>query len=746
MTVEFAMSNNLTMINRLIIVLGKKLCLSHNSNTRKGGLLGLAAVMVGFQNGSIDQPSVDIVEEVVRPILTCLLDSDPRVRYYACESLYNVTKVAKATILPLFADIFDDLAKIIADPDIGVRSGAELLDRLIKDIIVEHRSFDTKYLPDLKEYLYTKNPFTRMFLISWIRFFSTKIDMIKYLDHLLDGIFSFLGADTNEEILAATLSLLDEFLNKIVVCPTDAVKIPSLIKILYKHAKNEKEEVVQYRAIAWIRQLIKLIDDRELMDLTPGILDAILPCLAFQPTPEGSVISSRDNKNVAREAANLTLHRFIPHSPSRGNICEIANSVNSMLLEKITEEVLRDRRNSADAEVYDLEPIIDVIIKELHDQEHPVIRMASLEWLKKLKRAEPDIVLTPQMQPKLFQILLSTLSARSDAVVKSALRVIADLFCFDGADEHVEASQVATPKIEGDEAVHSPVEDKSSGDQERKRQPTNARGQTAVPKKSASSLSITKKTVSLSTSVEPLAALVSPSPPTNANLTRFIQALCKMFKEKDTVFEERGSFIIVNLCTMVKPDVIFKSFADMMREEKLEQKFAQNLVQKLNTILLTTQPLASLRCRLSSSEDDPEMIALFQSLHSAWCYSPIAALTLCLLTANYKQASEIVMNLSQSDITVDLLTQLDWVVQLIESPVFASLRMRLLDLHSNQSLLQSLYGILMILPQSEAYKKLGCRLDYVYKFANSQPKPLTSPRAGPTQSPSKSSNLGAANM
>ena len=35
----------------------------------------------------------DHAEELVRPILACFLDTDSRVRYYACESLYNVTKV-----------------------------------------------------------------------------------------------------------------------------------------------------------------------------------------------------------------------------------------------------------------------------------------------------------------------------------------------------------------------------------------------------------------------------------------------------------------------------------------------------------------------------------------------------------------------------------------------------------------------------------------------------------------------------
>ena len=33
--------------------------------------------------------------ELVKPVLNCMDDTDSRVRFYACESLYNVTKVAR---------------------------------------------------------------------------------------------------------------------------------------------------------------------------------------------------------------------------------------------------------------------------------------------------------------------------------------------------------------------------------------------------------------------------------------------------------------------------------------------------------------------------------------------------------------------------------------------------------------------------------------------------------------------------
>lgn len=49
------------------------------------------------------------------PVLACFSDQDARVRYYACESMYNIAKVAKGEILLFFNEIFDALAKVRVD-------------------------------------------------------------------------------------------------------------------------------------------------------------------------------------------------------------------------------------------------------------------------------------------------------------------------------------------------------------------------------------------------------------------------------------------------------------------------------------------------------------------------------------------------------------------------------------------------------------------------------------------------------
>src|SRR5436305_12466451 len=134
--------------------------------------------------------------------------------------MYNIAKVAKGEILPFFNDIFDALCKLAADSELSVKNGAELLDRLIKDIVAEsaatyvsvlHMSEDAveeqdpedaemsldyptafslaRFIPLLKERIYVLNPFTRTFLVSWITLLDSipDLELVFYLPAFLGG-------------------------------------------------------------------------------------------------------------------------------------------------------------------------------------------------------------------------------------------------------------------------------------------------------------------------------------------------------------------------------------------------------------------------------------------------------------------------------------------------------------------------------------------------------------------------------
>ncbi|CAK7207740.1 hypothetical protein SEUCBS139899_010553 [Sporothrix eucalyptigena] len=211
-----------------------------HQHSRNGGLIGLAAAAIAL--GS-ELPRY--LETIVPPVLACFVDQDARVRYYACEAMYNIAKVAKGEILIYFNHIFDALCKLGADSELSVKNGAELLDRLVKDIVSESaatyvsvlstpdynngsKDFDhddidlptafslKRFMPLLKDRIFVLNPFTRTFLVGWIVLLDSipDLELVAYLPEFLGGLLTFLS-DTNRDVHIATQNCLDKFLSEI---------------------------------------------------------------------------------------------------------------------------------------------------------------------------------------------------------------------------------------------------------------------------------------------------------------------------------------------------------------------------------------------------------------------------------------------------------------------------------------------------------------------------------------------------
>lgn len=134
-----------------------------------------------------------------------------------------------------------------ADSELSVKNGAELLDRLIKDIVSEsaatyvsilHVTEDggldsdqdatessiqlpmafslARFIPLLKERIFVLNPFTRTFLVGWITLLDSipDLELVTYLPEFLGGLFRFLS-DPNRDVHVATSGALERFLSEI---------------------------------------------------------------------------------------------------------------------------------------------------------------------------------------------------------------------------------------------------------------------------------------------------------------------------------------------------------------------------------------------------------------------------------------------------------------------------------------------------------------------------------------------------
>ncbi|KZT05649.1 ARM repeat-containing protein [Laetiporus sulphureus 93-53] len=229
---------------------------SNPLHVRNGGLIGLAGTAIAL--------GVDIapyMEKFVESLLACFSDPENRVRYFSAECLYNIAKVSKGEILVYFNPIFDALSKLAADPELSVKNGAELLDRLLKDIVAETASVYIPHYPEtekvrrqvdeahgvsilvphpddiasgedmqgarkafslalfiplLSERIYVLSPFTRSYLVSWITVLDSvpELELITYLPEFLDGLLKYLS-DPVDDVRMATENLLADFLHEI---------------------------------------------------------------------------------------------------------------------------------------------------------------------------------------------------------------------------------------------------------------------------------------------------------------------------------------------------------------------------------------------------------------------------------------------------------------------------------------------------------------------------------------------------
>ncbi|CAG2057121.1 unnamed protein product [Timema podura] len=502
MVKDFSATKNTLQITKLLKVLGQDFALSQNPNTRKGGLIGLAAIAV-----ALGKESSLYIGDLIHPILACFADSDPLVRYYACESLYNVSKVARGSVLVHFTDIFSVLSKLAADPDQKVRSGSEHLDKLMKDIVTESASFDlVGLMPHLRKKIYSNNTFARQFIISWVSVLDAvpDIDLIIFLPEILDGLFRILE-DPNKEIQKMCDTVLNEFLRSIKKDPS-RVKFDEMINILITHSQSP-DELLQFTAITWIKEFVQL-SGRKMLPFASGILTAVLPCLSYDT-------DSRRNIKETAKAVNFTFMKLVTEGDDK---------------ETFPVEVVGD---VMEEEQLDLPSLVDVLTKHLHHTS-VATKVSVLRWIYHLYIKIPTKMF-PYIE-KLFPELRRALSDSSDEVVQQDLEVLAEI-------------------------ISSPSITSSSDDADSENQlPANSHGM-------------------------------------NPYFSKFVISLLKLFSSDRHLLEDRGSFIIRQLCILLNSEDIYTTLSMILKTEE-NVKFASIMVENLNTILLTSSELFDLRMKL----------------------------------------------------------------------------------------------------------------------------------------------------
>jgi len=730
----------------------------HQPHARNGGLIGLAAAAI-----ALGPDLARYLDEIVPPVLACFTDQDARVRYYACESMYNIAKVAKGEVLPYFNDIFDALCKLGADSELSVKNGAELLDRLIKDIVSESAATyvsilqtsedstaDTgketpdesvdlptafslaRFIPLLKERIYVINPFTRTFLVGWITLLDSipDLELVSYLPDFLGGLFKFLS-DPNRDVHVATQGALERFLSEI--------KRISRIKKGIAESRKSRSDVKRKRS---------------------GSMDSENSMVPDAGGDEDS--ASGDEKDVSSD------DDWVPGQDVQVNHKEILEILTANLDSPLEEDSL----------------------------------LESLRWIVDFLDICPEEVLP--FAPKILAHLLPAMASGVETIRLAAARVNTSLmdYVVSLSDEGAPAESTTGPS-----RIPTSIVRDSAGN-ERRDSSTNTRGSISnsreldrrelevqtppPPYKTPSPASPLQPQVDLdyaaavnsltllflndheATRVAALtwllmlhrkaprkvlafndgtfpALLKTLSDPAEAVVTRdlqllsqisrnsgddyfssFMENLLQLFSTDRKLLETRGNLIIRQLCVSLSAERIYRTLADCIEKEE-DVEFASIMVQNLNNNLITAPELAELRKRLRNLETKDGQ-TFFVALFRSWCYNAVATFSLCLLAQAYEQAYNLLQIFAELEMTVNMLIQIDKLVQLLESPVFTYLRLQLLEPEKHPHLYKCLYGLLMLLPQSSAFAALKNRLNSVSAIGYLH----IAPRAAPTNASSSS--------
>ncbi|GIL89811.1 hypothetical protein Vretimale_16501 [Volvox reticuliferus] len=604
---RLAAQNDQHRIRLIIDKLISEYSFSSQANHRKGALLCLAAAAVG-----LGEPTEVHLRQIVPPVLASFTDQDARVRYYACEALYNIAKVARSTFILFFNEVFDAMFRLCADSEANVQNAVQFLDALIKDIAADCTNFEVAaFIPKLRDYLRVTNPHKRQFLLSWVEALDSmpNVKMLPHLPALMDGLLSML-AEPVREVRTTVAKCLKDFLAEVRDAPEPELTAEFFGRLTATvvDRAGSPDELTRLTSIHWLRAFVELAPDRVLSHV-PAILGVVLYNI------------SSHNVDIQREcaeanAALLRLDVGVYGAAARGAAAEGGGiGVTAVLGARAAVEKL------------DIPAILGTVILEMRS-EMEATRLEALRWLHFLLARAQELVL--EQVGRLLPPLLDSLSAPSDAVVTSALGV--------------------------------------------------------------------------------LAALADCPGQFNAVLVAFLDRF--RGEAGFALLQRSGSSLVRRLCSHLGAAAVLPELGAILQRDT-DMSFAATMVSVLNLILLTGPELAELRDQLRRAAVDPAGAKLFTVLYPSWCYSAGALLSLCFVAQAYDHAVEIVHAFADLPFGAELLVQIDRLVALLETPCFTFLRLQLLEPRKHPALLRALYGLLMLLPQCNAFRMLNARLQAV---------------------------------
>ena len=196
----------------------------------------------------------------------------------------------------------------------------------------------------------------------------------------------------------------------------------------------------------------------------------------------------------------------------------------------------------------------------------------------------------------------------------------------------------------------------------------------------------------------------------NENINYYIiRMIIKKFSENPEMISTYGILIIKELIKSINIEVLFEEIANDLLECD-DIYFVMRMLNMLNKFLITEEEASTIRIKLSKFENEREEDAYFTKLFKLWSYNPFCTLIFVLISNSFELGYFLITYLSQMKLKAEDYIELSQVVQVFESSIFNHVRIKLLKPKKYSYLIKTLYAILLLLPQGQAFNSLSSRL------------------------------------
>mmetsp|Transcript_8313 Transcript_8313/g.12314 ORF Transcript_8313/g.12314 Transcript_8313/m.12314 type:complete len:1668 (+) Transcript_8313:74-5077(+) len=772
--------NELDRVRAILLLLSDDYVRSANEDARKGGVVALAACAIGLKKA--DESNSDIVEckdLILASVVHSCQDHSQRVRYYATESLFNVIKVIPALAVQHFFILFEILRSLYADVDHDVRSGAQLLDKKLKEVIIMATNngsfaFET-CVPLFTRFVYMTNKPTKRLTLTWLQEFVEKLvgsPILEFLHLFLGGVFDML-ADVNAPIRQLALTFLDTVLPKLEVNSDDlefevasASSVADFDKIIQSlvTTMEHPDPLVRKVAMYWMSRIVRAHIDGDYpetpADETEGKLEAkragnanetgasISVRNSFPHVLPGILLSIGDTYDA--EQSNID-NVYLPNQSTRA----LADQTNLCLQNAIRQDgsvfvshldgfivALREELDSlgglgaknapaVERKPYRMDANADGTGIEtagwfrtsknetsMNDEDNLISRLCALQWVTVLyENVVPDELKAEYAKKFISPIIHQLVASPPDVIVFKSFEVLANITV---PQESETKLTEARSKVEREGETKDANENSISGGLSLEfGQPVN---------------------VNVALALE-----VLDHPRRQFSRDREVfAAIINLYSYHTHLLPDLPK-VVRHMCTLQPPEFVYLSFAvelDVFILKKKAQKhectrdleFVSMFVQQISHVCFTSRETLEFRNSVlmncigenSQSERDERKRLLFSILLHSFAHNLTATLTLCLWGAAFHTASIVLHSLNRMEINLRFLLEVDMLVELLERPPFRHLHLRLLQGDEDSSvegsgsmLFRALKSLLMLLPQGNTFTTLKNRLTSAANFRKS---------------------------